>query len=71
MSLPGCTNQLLGFSITATAASEAPFFFITSWILSRMSVGWALCIVLAGYCIRMVYYSLIYDPWLTIPAELM
>ncbi len=69
--LPGCTNQLLGISLTATAASEAPFFFITSFILTRISVGWALAIVCAGYAVRMVYYSLIFDPWLTIPAELL
>ena len=69
--LPGCSNQLLGISIAATAVSEAPFFFITSFILSRISVSWALCIVLAGYSVRFVYYSLIQDPWLTIPAELL
>jgi PPP family 3-phenylpropionic acid transporter len=70
-SLPGCTNQLLGLSVAATAVSEAPFFFITSWVLARMSVKWALCLVLLGYFVRYIYYSLIYDPWLTIPAELM
>ena len=69
--LPGCSNQLLGISIAATAVSEAPFFFITSFILSRISVSWSLCIVLAGYAVRFVYYSLIQDPWLTIPAELL
>ena len=64
-SLPGCSNELLGLSITATAVSEVPFFFITSWILARMSVSWALCIVLAGYAVRYIYYSLIYNTWLS------
>jgi len=69
--LPNCTNQILGISITVTALSEAPFFFITSWILQRLDVGPALCVVLAGYGVRYIYYSLINNPWYTMPAELM
>jgi PPP family 3-phenylpropionic acid transporter len=67
----GASNALLGSSLTITAVSEAPFFFVTSAILKRISLRTALILVTAGYALRFVYYSLLIDPVLTLPAELM
>lgn len=71
----GADNTLLGSSIFITAVSEAPFFFITSKILDRISTKSALLVVLAGYALRFIFYSLIGEepfvsPWWTMPAEL-
>jgi len=72
----GASNALLGGSLAVTAASEAPFFFVTSALLRRVSLKAALCCVLAGYAVRFVYYSAIgapplEDPAWTLPAELL
>lgn len=72
----GASNALLGGSLTVTAMSEAPFFFITSAVLARISLKFALCIVLFGYAIRFLYYAQIGMPPLeapewTLPAELL
>jgi PPP family 3-phenylpropionic acid transporter len=67
----GASNTLLGSSLTITAVSEAPFFFVTSWILRKISLRTALIIVCIGYAVRFVYYALIIDPVLTLPAELL
>lgn len=67
----GASNELLGFSITATSISEFPFFFVATWVLKRVSIPMVLLSVLLAYAVRFWYYSIIYDPWLTIPAELL
>ena len=72
----GASNALLGGSLTVTAVSEAPFFFVTSALLQRISLKSALCWVLAGYAIRFVYYAQIglyplEAPEWTLPAELL
>jgi MFS transporter, PPP family, 3-phenylpropionic acid transporter len=72
----GASNNLLGASLAVTAVSEAPFFFVTSAILARISLRASLCIVLSTYAARYVYYSLLgqeplVDPSWTLPAELL
>lgn len=72
----GASNQLLGASLAMTAASEAPFFFVTSWILARTPLRTALAVVLGTYAARFVFYSLLGEPPLsdpawTLPAELL
>ena len=72
----GASNALLGGSLTVTAVSEAPFFFVTSALLQRISLKSALCIVLAGYALRFMYYAQIgiypmEAPEYTLPAELL
>ena len=72
----GASNALLGGSLAMTAASEAPFFFVTSWILARVTLRAALVTVLGTYALRFVFYSMIgeppfEDPAWTLPAELL
>ena len=67
----GASNELLGFSITATSISEFPFFFVATWVLKRVSIPIVLLSVLLAYAVRFWYYSIITNPWLTIPAELL
>ena len=67
----GASNALLGSSLTITAVSEAPFFFVTSALLKRISLRTALVVVSLGYAMRFLYYSVIVDPVWTLPAELM
>jgi PPP family 3-phenylpropionic acid transporter len=67
----GASNTLLGSSLTITAVSEAPFFFFTSALLQKISLRTALIAVCAGYAVRFLYYSVIIDPLLTLPAELL
>jgi MFS transporter, PPP family, 3-phenylpropionic acid transporter len=67
----GASNELLGFSITTTSISEFPFFFVAGYFLKRLPVPAILLAVLLAYSVRMFWYSVITDPWLTIPAELL
>ena len=67
----GASNALLGSSLTITAVSEAPFFFVTSALLKRISLRTALIAVALGYAVRFLYSSVLVDPVMTLPAELM
>lgn len=67
----GASNQLLGISITVTACSEFPMFFVTSWLLERITLPAALLSVLCMYAVRFTWYAYLVNPWWTMVAELM
>ena len=67
----GASNQLMGASLLAASVSETPFFFLTSLILSKLSVGRAMVVVALGYTARFLWYAHLSSPVFTIPAELL
>jgi MFS family permease len=67
----GASNQLMGASLLAASVSETPFFFLTSAILGRISIGTAMVVVSVGYVARFLWYAFLTDPAYTVPAELL
>ncbi|XP_065076312.1 major facilitator superfamily domain-containing protein 6 [Ochlerotatus camptorhynchus] len=50
---------------------ELPFFFLSGWILKKIGHIHAMSVVLLGFGVRFVLYSLLVDPWWVIPIEFM
>ena len=68
----GASNELLGIAVTMTAVTEFPMFIFCGVILRRINnTPLILFSVLIAYFFRMLYYSVLKDPWWTIPAELL
>jgi PPP family 3-phenylpropionic acid transporter len=67
----GASNTLLGLSVTVTAMSEAPCFFVTAYVLRHVSMPLVLLLVLVAYVGRFAWYATMTDPWMTMPMELL
>ncbi|EAT36448.1 AAEL011465-PA [Aedes aegypti] len=50
---------------------ELPFFFLSGWILKKIGHIHAMSLVLLGFGVRFLLYSLLVDPWWVIPIEFM
>lgn len=50
---------------------ELPFFFLSSWILKRIGHVNAMTLILAVIGIRYILYSIITNPWLVLPVEIL
>lgn len=50
---------------------ELPFFFISGWLLKKIGHINAMTLVLFTFGIRLFLYSLLSNPWLVLPIELM
>ncbi|KAF5289130.1 hypothetical protein FQR65_LT02019 [Abscondita terminalis] len=48
---------------------ELPFFFLSSWILKRIGHVHTMSLVLLVVGVRFMYYSLLTNPWWTLPIE--
>lgn len=48
---------------------ELPFFFLSSWILKRIGHVHAMSLVLLITGVRFIFYSVITNPWWTLPIE--
>ena len=68
----GASNELVGLAVTATAVTEAPCFFLAGRVLKRVgSTSLVLLVILLAYSVRFLAYSLLQDPWWTMPMELL
>jgi len=67
----GASEFLMGLSITFTCVAEVPFFFFYDRMLKYLKVRGFLYLAFLCYIIRFVYYSLLTDPWVVLPAELL
>ena len=67
----GGNNTLLGVSLFATCVSEVPFFFISAPLLDRYGHVPVLVVSLVAFFLRLFWYSLLTDPWWTLPSELL
>lgn len=50
---------------------ELPFFFISGWLLNKIGHINAMTLVLFTFGVRLSLYSLLSNPWLVLPIELM
>lgn len=67
----GASNTLLGVSLLVTCVSEVPMFFVSAPLLERFGHVPVLFVSLVAYALRLLYYSVLTDPWWTLPAELL
>ncbi|EDV91077.1 major facilitator superfamily domain-containing protein 6-A [Drosophila grimshawi] len=50
---------------------DLPFFFVSGWILKRIGHVNAMNLVLFGFCVRFILYSMLQHPWYILPIELL
>lgn len=50
---------------------ELPFFFFSGWILKKIGHVNAMSLVLFGFGVRFILYSMLQDPWYVLPIELL
>ncbi|XP_030372524.1 major facilitator superfamily domain-containing protein 6 isoform X2 [Scaptodrosophila lebanonensis] len=50
---------------------ELPFFFLSGWILKRIGHVKAMSLVLLGFGVRLLLYSMLQNPWYILPIELL
>ncbi|XP_023160958.2 major facilitator superfamily domain-containing protein 6 isoform X2 [Drosophila hydei] len=50
---------------------ELPFFFMSGWILKRIGHVNAMSLVLFGFGVRFILYSMLQNPWYILPIELL
>ncbi|KAH8418715.1 hypothetical protein KR222_002804 [Zaprionus bogoriensis] len=50
---------------------ELPFFFMSGWILKRIGHVNAMSLVLFGFGVRFILYSMLQNPWYVLPIELL
>lgn len=50
---------------------ELPFFFLSGWILKKIGHVNAMSVVLFGFGVRFILYSVLSNPWLVLPIELL
>jgi len=67
----GASTTLLGTALLFTCISEVPFFFISARLLDTWGHTRILALSLLAFAARLLYYSVLRDPWWTLPAELL
>ena len=68
----GASNELVGLAVTATAVTETPCFLLAGPVLRRVgNTSLVLLVILLAYAARFYAYSVLTDPWWTMPMELL
>eukprot|EP00850_Spirogloea_muscicola_P011287 SM000069S20724 [mRNA] locus=s69:571648:574646:+ [translate_table: standard] len=67
----GASNTLMGLTLTMTCVAELPIMYFSGAIIRRMGVVNVLLMVLVCYVIRLAGYSVLRDPWMVLPIELL
>jgi MFS family permease len=50
---------------------ELPFFFLSGWLLKKITHVHAMSLVLLGFALRFYFYSILVNPWWVLPIELL
>lgn len=50
---------------------ELPFFFLSGWILKKIGHIHSMSLVLLGFGVRFLLYSILTNPWYVLPIELL
>jgi MFS family permease len=58
-------------SIVQCFGGELPFFYVSSWFIKKLGHDHCMTLVLAGFALRFILYSIITHPWLILPIELL
>ena len=67
----GGQEALFGLCLALTCVSEVPMFFFAGAVIARVGTLGVLCIAMATYVVRFVYYVFLTEPWAVLPAELL
>lgn len=58
-------------SVIQTFGGELPFLFLSGWVLQSITHIHAMSLVLFGFAVRFMLYSILTNPWWVLPIELM
>lgn len=65
-------KTLQGFVLAVQCfCGELPFFFFSGWILKKIGHINAMNLILLGFGVRFILYSILVDPWYVLPIELL
>lgn len=67
----GASATLVGYALSFQGLCEIPFFYFASRIISRLGLRVTLVITALATVTRLILYSLVSDPLLAIPIELL
>jgi len=71
-SSPDWVTTLLGINMAVQCfVGEVPMFFLSGWILRHLGHSATMTLVLGAFSLRFFLYSLLSDPWLSLPIELL
>lgn len=66
----GGSRFLLGVTQAVQSfVGEIPCMFFSGWFIKKFGYFNILTLSLLSYCIRFLWYSYLYDPWLVLPVE--
>jgi MFS family permease len=66
----GANEILMGLCLTFTCISEVPIMFLSGYFIRCCGVRVMYSMVMACYIVRLLIYSVLEDPWLVLPVEL-
>ncbi|KAK2714784.1 major facilitator superfamily domain-containing protein 6-A-like [Artemia franciscana] len=64
-------TYLLGLTVTASSITGIPFMYSSKWIMNKVGEINLIILAFLTYAVRLVGYSLIHNPWLCFPFEIM
>lgn len=65
-------KTLQGFAMAIQCfGGELPFFFLSGWILKKIGHIHSMSLVLLGFGVRFLLYSVLTNPWYVLPIELL
>lgn len=65
------SHTLMGLTLTLTCVSEVPFMFFATKLIEKLGHRGVITLTLFCYAVRFGGYSLIQNPWLVLPIELL
>ncbi|CAM9109176.1 unnamed protein product [Ectocarpus sp. 8 AP-2014] len=67
----GGSHVLLGLAGVVMCCGEVPFFYVSGSFIRKIGPRNVVALSQIGYIVRLVYYSVLWDPWWVLPAELL
>ena len=65
-------TTLLGINMAVQCfVGEVPMFFLSGWVLRNLGHSHTMSLVLLAFSLRFFLYSLLSDPWFSLPIELL
>jgi len=65
-------TTLLGINMAVQCfVGEVPMFFLSGWVLRNIGHAHTMSLVLVAFSLRFFLYSLLSDPWFSLPIELL
>ncbi|XP_794166.4 major facilitator superfamily domain-containing protein 6 [Strongylocentrotus purpuratus] len=65
------SHTLMGLTLTLTSVAEVPFMFFATKLIERLGHRGVFVLTLFCYTVRFAGYSLLHNPWLVLPIELL